>query len=42
MMTREGGAQPGEYLAKYASDRVRTVADHLARLDDGLLRVPRS
>ncbi len=26
MMTREGGAQPGEYLAKYASDRVRTVA----------------
>ena len=25
-MTREGGAQPGEYLAKYASDRVRTVA----------------
>jgi len=27
MMTREGGAQPGEYLAKYASDRVRTVAN---------------
>jgi len=26
MMTREGGAQPGEYLAKYASDRVPTVA----------------
>jgi hypothetical protein len=26
MMTREGGAQPGEYLAKYAGDRVRTVA----------------
>jgi hypothetical protein len=26
MMTREGGAQPAEYLAKYASDRVRTVA----------------
>lgn len=25
MMTREGGAQPGEYLAKYAADRVRTV-----------------
>ncbi|MFG0266355.1 MAG: PSD1 and planctomycete cytochrome C domain-containing protein [Rhodopirellula sp. JB055] len=25
MMTREGGAQPGEYLSKYASDRVRTV-----------------
>ncbi len=25
MMTREGGAQPGEYLAKYAGDRVRTV-----------------
>ncbi|MGB0991818.1 MAG: PSD1 and planctomycete cytochrome C domain-containing protein [Akkermansiaceae bacterium] len=24
-MTREGGAQPGEYLAKYASDRVRAV-----------------
>ena len=41
MMTREGGAQPKEYLAKYAADRVRTVGDHLARLDDGLLRVPR-
>ena len=26
MMTREGGAQPGEYLAKYQADRVRTVA----------------
>ncbi|HTD86603.1 MAG TPA: PSD1 and planctomycete cytochrome C domain-containing protein, partial [Candidatus Binatia bacterium] len=26
MMTREGGAQPKEYLAKYAADRVRTVA----------------
>ncbi|MFO0889408.1 MAG: PSD1 and planctomycete cytochrome C domain-containing protein [Isosphaeraceae bacterium] len=26
MMTREGGAQPGEYLAKYASDRIRTVS----------------
>jgi hypothetical protein len=26
MMTREGGAQPNEYLAKYAGDRVRTVA----------------
>ena len=25
MMTREGGAQPGEYLAKYTADRVRTV-----------------
>ncbi len=25
MMTREGGAQPGEYMAKYAADRVRTV-----------------
>jgi len=25
-MTREGSAQPGEYLAKYASDRVRTLA----------------
>ena len=25
MMTREGGAQPNEYLAKYAADRVRTV-----------------
>ncbi|MEW6303694.1 MAG: PSD1 and planctomycete cytochrome C domain-containing protein [Verrucomicrobiota bacterium] len=25
MMTREGGAQPKEYLAKYAADRVRTV-----------------
>jgi hypothetical protein len=26
MMTREGGAQPKEYLAKYAADRVRAVA----------------
>ncbi len=26
MMTREGGAQPGEYLAKYLGDRVRTVS----------------
>ncbi|MFT3880939.1 MAG: PSD1 and planctomycete cytochrome C domain-containing protein [Gemmatales bacterium] len=26
MMTREGGAQPAEYLVKYAADRVRTVA----------------
>jgi hypothetical protein len=26
MMTREGGAQPKEYVAKYAADRVRTVA----------------
>ena len=26
MMTREGGAQPKEYLAKYMSDRVRTVS----------------
>lgn len=25
MVTREGGAQPREYLAKYAADRVRTV-----------------
>lgn len=25
MMTREGGAQPGEYLTKYTADRVRTV-----------------
>src|SRR5258708_7539943 len=25
MMTREGGAQPGEYMAKYAADRVRTI-----------------
>jgi hypothetical protein len=25
MMTREGGAQPGEYLVKYAADRARTV-----------------
>lgn len=25
MVTREGGAQPGEYMAKYAADRVRTV-----------------
>lgn len=25
MMTREGGAQPGEYLAKYTADRVRAV-----------------
>ena len=26
MVTREGGAQPKEYIAKYAADRVRTVA----------------
>jgi hypothetical protein len=26
MVTREGGAQPGEYIAKYGADRVRTVA----------------
>jgi hypothetical protein len=26
MVTREGGAQPKEYLAKYSADRVRTVA----------------
>jgi hypothetical protein len=26
MMTREGGAQPKEYLAKYAADRVRTLS----------------
>ncbi|MBL9176404.1 MAG: PSD1 domain-containing protein [Verrucomicrobiales bacterium] len=26
MVTREGGAQPREYLAKYQADRVRTVA----------------
>lgn len=26
MMTREGGAQPREYLAKYGAERVRTVA----------------
>jgi len=25
MMTREGGAQPKEYLAKYMADRVRTI-----------------
>src|SRR5205814_5457553 len=25
MMTREGGAQPKEYLAKYGAERVRTV-----------------
>ena len=25
MMTREGGAQPREYLAKYTADRVRTI-----------------
>jgi len=27
MVTREGGAQPKEYLAKYAADRVRTVGN---------------
>jgi hypothetical protein len=27
MMTREGGAQPKEYLAKYAADRVRTIGN---------------
>ena len=26
MMTREGGAQPREYLARYTADRVRTVS----------------
>jgi hypothetical protein len=26
MVTREGGAQPKEYITKYAADRVRTVA----------------
>jgi len=26
MMTREGGAQPKEYLAKYQADRARTVS----------------
>ena len=26
MMTREGGAQPKEYLAKYAADRARTIS----------------
>jgi hypothetical protein len=26
MMTREGGAQPKEYMAKYAADRARTVS----------------
>ncbi len=26
MMTREGGAQPKEYISKYSADRVRTVA----------------
>jgi hypothetical protein len=26
MVTREGGAQPKEYLARYAADRVRTIA----------------
>jgi hypothetical protein len=26
MVTREGGAQPKEYLARYAADRVRTVS----------------
>ncbi len=26
MVTREGGAQPGEYLTKYSGDRVRTVS----------------
>ena len=25
LMTREGGAQPAEYLAKYAADRVRSI-----------------
>lgn len=29
MVTREGGAQPDEYLAKYAADRVRTVGTAL-------------
>lgn len=41
MMTREGGAQPKEYLAKYQGDR----AHHrqcVARLRHDVLRVPRS
>ena len=40
-MTNEGGAQEKEYLVRYAADRVRTVANGLARLDDDLRRMPR-
>ena len=41
MTTREGGAQPKEYLAKYAADRVRNASTRLAGRDDGLRRMPR-
>ena len=41
MVTREGGAQPKEYLAKYTADRVRTVGTTWLGSDVGLLRVPR-
>ena len=41
MVTREGGAQPKEYLAKYAADRVRTVATAWLGSTHGLRRVPR-
>jgi hypothetical protein len=35
MMTREGGAQPGEYLAKYMSDRIRTFGGAFLGLTTG-------
>ncbi len=35
MMTREGGAQPNEYLAKYAADRGPNGGDYLAQVDSG-------
>ena len=41
MMTREGGAQPKEYLAKYAADRVRTVATTWLGSTMGCCRMPR-
>ncbi len=40
--TEEGGAQPKEYTAKYAGRSRPQRLGGLARLDDGLLRVPQS
>ncbi len=39
MMTREGGAQPKEYLAKYQADRVRDSRFRMVRRDTWLLRM---
>jgi hypothetical protein len=35
MMTREGGAQPGEYIAKYMGDRIRTFGGAFLGLTTG-------